>query len=224
MGPGHNATALIKKIILFCFLIGPAPFVDGEEIALSRESLAVMHSAQSDFDAKKYDAAMAKLKEADKMTPDNPFILNMLGAVYTKKKELAAAKSFYDRALAKTPDFFPAQFNVGELLFLERRYPEALKFFRQLQKANPKTEIELLQFKVFLCELQIGNTEKAEKAMRKIWLPTYSPAWYFAMAIWEEKKGNHQKARELVEGARSIFGEKTKMFEDASQDIGLDLR
>ena len=220
---GHNASTLIKKILLFCFLIWQAPFVDGEEIALSCETLAIMQASLSDYYAKKYDASIAKLKEADKIEPGNPLILNLIGATYAKKKEFAAAKLFYDRALAEKSDFFPAQFNLGELIFLEARYSEALGYFRHLLQANPNRR-DLIQFKIFLCEIQIGDTKGAEKTMKKFGVPIASPAWYFASAIWEAKMGNKHKARELVEGARFIFGQKTTIFEDSFQDVGLDLR
>jgi len=212
----------MKKFLLLCLLLSSASFVDGEEVALSTESRIVLQAALAEFDLKNYDGGLSMLKELEKKTPDDPFVLNLIGAAYTKKKDFAAARPYFDHALAKVPNFFPAQFNLGELIFLERRYPEALEFFRQLLKANPNSE--LLQFKVFLCELQIGNTKGAEKAMNEIRYPPDTPAWYFARAIWEEKKGNHQKARELVAGARFIFGLKTTMFDDAFQDVGLDLR
>ena len=220
--PVHNARALKKSILFVCALIGGAVFLHGEPAPANREGRALVQSAMADFDAKKYDEAIAKLTDADKKMPDDPFVLNLLGAAYTKKKDFTAAKPYFERSLAKLPGFFPAKFNMGELIFQEGRYPEALDFFRQMLRDSPGNE--LLQFKIFLCELQIGNKEGAEKALKAIRYPPDTPAWYFAQAVWESKQGNKKKARDYASSARYIFGLKTAMFEELCQDLGFDFR
>ena len=203
-------------------LAGAMSAVYGQVPAANNESRALLQGALVDFEAKKYDAALAKLAEADKKSPDDPFVLNLLGAAHTKKKNFAEAKRYFDRALARQPGFFPAKFNVGELLFLEGRNKEALEFFREMQREDPGNE--LLQFKVFLCEIQLGDTEAAAQVLKAIRYPGDTPAWYFAQAVWESKQGNKKKSREYVAGARFIFGQKTALFEETCQDIGLDIR
>lgn len=203
-------------------LIVAASVVQGQSPALNRESRALLQGALTDFEAKKYDDALAKLTEANQKMPDDPAVLNLLGAAHTKKKNFAAAKQYFDRALAKQPGFFPAKFNVGELLFLEGRYAEARGFFAQMLRDDPANE--LLQFKVFLCELQLGDPDSVTKALKAIRYPGNTPAWYFGQAVWQLKYGNKKKALEYVNGARFIFGTKTVLFEETCHDIGLDIR
>ena len=202
-------------------LLGAASIGYGEPPDSSTDSRALVQGAMADFNAKKYDDALGKLNAADKLSPKDPFVLNLLGAVYTKKKDFPTAKQYFERALAKQPGFFPAKFNIGELIFLDGRYGDALDFFRQLLQESPNSE--LLQFKVFLCEFKLVNKEHAEKALNSVRYPVDTPAWYFAQAAWALQKGDKKKAHECVEGARYIFGAKTAMFEESCQDIGLDL-
>lgn len=188
----------------------------------SREAKAVIQAALADFDAKKYDDALAKLRALDAKMPDDPFVQNLIGAAYTKKKDYAAAQKYFDKSLEKSPDFFPAKFNVGELFFLQRNYPEALKHFRQMQQQDPQNE--LLQFKAFLCLLQLGNKEEAAKALKGIKYPGDTPAWYYGQAAWASKNGDNKKAIGYVTGAHYIFGPKTALFDETFDDLGINLR
>lgn len=189
---------------------------------ISREAKEKIQSALMDFDAKNYDAALKKLQELEVKLPDDAFVLNLLGAAYTKKKDYAEAAKYFEKALVQQPDFFPAKFNVGELLFLQRKYPEALDFFQKMQQKDSRNE--LLQFKVFLCQLQLGNKEAAAKALKGINYPGDTPAWYYAQAALESKNGNNKKALEYVTGAQYIFGPKTALFDETFEDLGIKLR
>jgi len=188
----------------------------------NREAQALLQSAMGDFDKKKYDEALTKLNELGKKTPDDPFIMNLIGAAYTRKKEYATAQQYFDKALEVQPNFFPAKFNVGEIMFLQRQYAEALAFFKKMLEADPRNE--LLQFKVFLCYLQLNQKDEASKAMKQIKYPGDTPAWYYGQAAWESKEGNKKKAIEYLTGARYIFGPKTALFDETFEDLGINLR
>lgn len=186
-----------------------------------REIKLLLQNALSDFYKKNYDAALAKLEEIEKKSPDDPFVLNLMGAVYTKKKDYTSAQRFFEQVLEKKPDFFPAKFNVGELLFLQGQYAEAGEYFEKMQQTDPQNE--LLQFKVFLCKLQSGDFEGAAKKLKKIKYPGDGPAWYYAQAAWEYKTDNKKKAREYLVGAKYIFGSKTAFFDETFEDLGIKL-
>lgn len=175
-----------------------------------------------DFDAKKYRQALEKLQKAAAAQPDDLFVLNLLGAAHTKLKDFPAAQACFDKILAKQPNFFPAKFNVGVLLFLQRRYPEALDYFGKMEASDRRNE--LLQFKVFLCMLQMGNQEGAAKFLKGIKYPGDTPAWYYAQAAWESKAGNKKKAVEYLTAAKYVFGQKTALFDETFDDLGISLR
>lgn len=183
---------------------------------------AAIEAVLADFDAKKNDEALAKLETLQKKLPDDPLILNLIGSVYSKKKDYLAAESYFRKAVKKSPGFFPALYNIGEILFLEKKYTEAREHFQAMRGSD--TRNELLQFKVVLCDLALNDTERAKKVMNAIKYPGDSPAWYYAHAAYENKTGNKKKAREYVAGAKYIFGPKTSLFDETFEAAGISLK
>lgn len=178
----------------------------------------LVDGALADFDAKKYDTALTKLLEAEKTDTQSAFIQNLIGAAYTKKKDYAKAKQCFEKALDLQPGFFPAEFNVGELLFLQKQYPQALAHFVKMQNADP--ENELLQFKLVLCLLMTDQQEEAVKLGKRMKFPGDSPAWYFSQAAIEMKAKNKSKARGYLATAESIFPDKTSLYKETFEDLG----
>lgn len=171
------------------------------------------------FNEKKYDEALKILLEADKANPNDPFVLNFIGAVYSKKKDYPAALSWFQKALDTNPDFFPARFNVGEISFLEKKYAEAYDYFSKMLERDPKNE--LLLFKCFLCQLLLDQMEDAGKTLKRIKYPGDTPAWYYAQAAWEIKNGRRSKADDLLEAAKYVFNKQTELYTETLQDCGM---
>jgi predicted Zn-dependent protease len=201
-------------IILFFLLLALGASQGQVSAPLAEESTQeAIESVLRDFDAKKNDEALAKLEALQIQTPDNPLILNLIGSAYTKKKDYLAAESFFRKSLKEKTGFFPALYNLGELLFLQKKYVEAREHFQAMRASD--TRNELLQFKVVLCDLELNETDRAQKLMRSIKYPGDSPAWYYAQAAYENKVGNKKKAREYIAGAKYIFGDKTALFDES---------
>ncbi|CAN5635936.1 hypothetical protein BH09VER1_BH09VER1_15500 [soil metagenome] len=179
---------------------------------------SLVDSALVDFEAKRYDPALKSLLDAEKLAPDSAFILNLVGAAYTKKKDYAKAKSCFEKALGSDPNFFPAQFNIGELLFLQKQYPQALSHFVKMSSADPGNE--LLQFKLVLCLLLTDQVDDAQKLAKHMKFPGEGPAWYYAQAALQIKAGDKAKAREYRATAESIFPGKISLYAETFQDLG----
>jgi tetratricopeptide (TPR) repeat protein len=183
---------------------------------------AGIEAVLADFDHKKPDDALAKLEVMEKKLPDDPLVLNLIGSAYTKKKDYLAAETYFRKAVKKSPDFFPALFNIGEVFFLQKKYAEAREHFQAMRGSD--TRNELLQFKLVLCDLALNETDRAKKVMNAIKYPGNSAAWYYAHAAYENKMGNNKKAREYVAGAQYIFGPKTSLFDESFEAAGISLR
>lgn len=186
--------------------------------AEEKSGQTLIDQALSDFEKKKYDDALTKLQEVEKEKPNDEFILNLLGAAYTKKKDYAAAKSYFEKALEVKPDFFPARFNVGELLFLQKQYPQALGFFTEMLRQAPGNE--LLQFKVILSLVLTEQVEDARKLAARMKFPGDGPAWYYAHAAVERKEGHNAKAAEYLAGARTFFPGSISLYNETFEDLG----
>lgn len=179
---------------------------------------AAIEAVVEDFNQKRYDAALSKLQDLSKSMPDDPTVLNLLGSVYSKKKNYPEAETYYRKALDQEADFFPAAFNLGELLFLQEKYPESRDYFQKLRLRDRSNE--LLQFKVALCDIKAGDEERARKSMKSIAFPGDSPAWYYAQAAWEYQHGHAKKGQEYVRVAKSLFGTKTELFDETFANLG----
>ncbi len=170
-----------------------------------------------DFNAKKYDSAIARIDGIKAEGEDEAFLLNLRGAAYTKKKDYAEAKRCFEKTLQLVPGMFAAQFNLGEIEFLQGNYQKALDTFKVMLDNDPRNE--LLQFKVFLCYLQMGDVDAAKKALNKVKFPGDTPAYYYAQAAWEYKQGDKGKVSDYLSGARYIFAGKTELFDETFADL-----
>jgi len=179
---------------------------------------ALVNDALVNFEDKKFDEALGKLQEAEKLDPKSAFILNLVGAAYTKKKDYAEAKSYFDKALELDYGFFPAQFNVGELSFLQKQYPQALEHFTRMLNNDPGNE--LLQFKVVLSLIMTDQVEDAQKLAARMKFPGDGPGWYFVQAALKTKEGDKRKAAELVSSAKMIFPAKVALYQETFEDLG----
>lgn len=183
------------------------------------QSAGVVGKASRAFEEKKYDETLQLLQEADKITPNDPFVLNFMGAVYCKKKDYATALPWFEKSLAANPDYFPARFNIGEVSFLEKKYAEALGYFSQMLEKDPKNS--LLLFKCFLCQILLDQTDDAAKTLKRIKYPGDSPAWYYAQAAWEIKHGRRNKADDLIAAAKYVYNKQGDLYNETLQDCEL---
>ncbi len=181
-------------------------------------SQVLVDGAIKDIETKKYDAALEKLTKADKQDPNSAFILNLFGAVWTKKKDFPKSQEYYEKALMSDPQFFPARFNIGEILFLQKKYPEALAYFASMLDRYPDNE--LLMFKVYLSLLMTDQMDEAQRFIKRFKYAGETPSWYFAHAAREAKEGNKAKSVEYVSMAKTVFEGKCDIFIQTFDDLG----
>lgn len=213
---------MLRKIS-FLLLLATAPaFARLTAPEPEQTAQAAIEQVLQDFEDKKYDNALSQLEELQKARPSDPLILNLIGSVYTKKQNYQKAERYFRESLEKEPGFFPAQYNLGELLFLQEKFPAAREHFQAMRASDARNE--LLQFKVGLCDLQAGEIDRAKRVMNAIKYPGDSPAWYYGQAALANKEGNAAKAREYLHGAKFVYGpEKTALFDETFENLGIKL-
>jgi len=183
---------------------------------------AQVETVIEDFNNKKYDSAISRIDSIQAEGEDAAFLTNLRGAAYTKKKDFVEAKRNFEKALELAPGMFAAHFNLGEVEFLQGNHKEGLAKFQTMLDADPRNE--LLQFKVFMCYLLMGEERAAKRSLSRIKYPGDTPAWYYAQAAWEHKQGNKSKASEYLSGARYIFPGKTEIFDETFSDLDFPRR
>jgi len=203
--------------ILGLLLIGGAALGPAHAQEADSKVQAIVEKAIADFDKDKYDEALKKLDEANQLKPNTPFILNLIGAAYTKKKDFTKAKEVFDQALAVEYSFFPAQFNLGEIFFLQKQYASALDHFSRMLRNYPDNE--LLQFKVALCLLLTDHLDDAKKLADRMKFPGQEPAWYYTRAAIAMKEGNKGKAKKDIAAANTLYSGKTSLYTETFEDL-----
>lgn len=170
------------------------------------------------FERKKYDQVIQGVEQIQADGDLGGFVANLKGAALTKLKDYEGAKAAFESALEKSPGLFSATYNLGEILFLQKKYPQALAWFQRMLANDPRNE--LLQFKVFLCQLLTEDVEAARKTLSRMRFPGETPAWYYAYAAWELHRGNRRQAMDYLNGARFIFPGKTELFDETFSELG----
>jgi tetratricopeptide (TPR) repeat protein len=131
-----RAIGLLEKVIKQSPGV-TAPYID---IAIACEHINKLKQAET------------YLKAALKLFPDHPVVCNEYGLLYRKTGRFAEARAIYAKAIARFPDFYPLQRNLGILCDLYLNDPEcALKHYEIYSKAKPDDK----QVKLWIADLHV---------------------------------------------------------------------
>lgn len=172
------------------------------------------------FEAQKFEEATGYLDQGMAISPKSAFLLNLRGAIFTKKKNFDAARENFQAALAVDPQFFPARFNLGELLFLQGNYEEALDYFELLKASYLRNE--LIQFKLIILFALTDRREDAARTLQRLRFPGETPSWYYSHAAFRALEGDKRDSRRYLRAAREIFPpEQIALYEESMQEAKL---
>lgn len=79
-----------------------------------------------------YTAALSKLLDARKMSPDDPSLLNSLGLAYMGKKRDDLAVTSFKKALTLKPDYTEALNNLGAAFLRQKQWDAAIQAFKKV--------------------------------------------------------------------------------------------
>ena len=111
---------------------------------------AYVRSAQA-FSRNDLEGAIKFLDIADQAKPGQANTANLRGAIYTRQRDWPKAQLAFEEALKLQSDLPMAQFNLGEVLFLNNKYKEARERFQIFLNSQPKNDLGL--YKIYLCSL-----------------------------------------------------------------------
>ncbi len=198
--------------------VGQPPAADADPLKAERDLAMVLRAVTAEYEAGEYAAAMARLDALPAPAAADPAALNMRGALLTKLQRYDDARAVFAGILEKDPEYFPAVFNMGELLFLQGQYNEALEYFRTMSRRDPRNE--LIRFKLVLCYLLLDRVPEAEKVARTFMAAGNTPAYYYAMAMLARKAGNTSADRDHLEAARHLYPKNQyRLFEETIAPI-----
>lgn len=155
--------------------------------------------------------------KADPNAAEGP---NLRGVLRLREGRYEEAAGQFNEALARNPKFFPAKFNLAEVALLRRDAWEALRRFEELQSVDPASEV--LQFKITLCYVLVGEDARATETASLIRFPGNTPAYYYARAAgWMKKENWPQVAYYLGSAHKYYEPAQCAYFEASLQAVGL---
>ncbi len=171
---------------------------DAEE----RYKVTYVRAAQA-FSHTDLDAALKYLALADEAKPGQANNANLRGAIYTRQRDWPKAEASFREALKLQPDLPMAQFNLGEVLFLNNNYVDAREKFQIFLNSQPNNDLGL--FKIYLCDLLGGNNRKAVDFLSTLQPNPNSPLYYFSKAADAFYRQDKASAMEFVGSAYRIY-------------------
>ncbi|NDC80427.1 MAG: tetratricopeptide repeat protein [Verrucomicrobia bacterium] len=172
--------------------------VDPEE----KYKVAYVRSAQA-FSRNDLDGAIKYLDEADQAKPNQANNANLRGAIYTRQRNWAKAEEAFRESLRLQPDLPMAQFNLGEVLFLNNKYAEAKERFQIFLNSQPSNDLG--SYKIYLCDLLGGNQAKANEFLARLQPSPNSPLYYFSKAAEAFYRQDKDAGMEYVSSAYRIY-------------------
>jgi uncharacterized protein (AIM24 family) len=89
------------------------------------------------FQEARYAEARRELENAQRLRPDHPDVLNLLGLVYFKTNSFPEAEVIYRRLARDNPNVFIVHSNLGLILFKQGKLDEAEKFLQRSVELRP---------------------------------------------------------------------------------------
>ncbi len=152
--------------------------------------------------------AFEKIVEAEAMAPDFAPVYNLKGAAYTKVRDFEKAGIAFAKALELDPTAFMSRFNLTEIHFVSGNFAGAEKSFVEMLKMNPampEGTRALIEFKILICRLKLGNPAGAEEVLQKFDRLDDHPGFYFGHAAIEFHNENEDKAKAWIAAAGKCY-------------------
>lgn len=108
-----------------------------------------------------FDKALAAVDKLEAKQPDKPLAANLRGRIQLAKKDNAAARKSFERALAIDPSYFAAAASLAALDMADKKPDDAKKRFEGLLAKNPKNGQALLAMAQLAAATGAGKDELA---------------------------------------------------------------
>src|ERR1700736_554417 len=172
-------------------------------VAPSKAELEAMYDkAFRAFDSNNFSEALKQLDAIDARQPDLAESQNLRGVIMMREGLYDKAEAALDEALRIDPKFWNARFNLAEIPFLRKDWPEARKRFQDLLSSNAQElqgeATQLIQYKILLTYLLEGKENMVNSILAKFELSPDTPAVHYANAAIALHHKNTKQARDWM--------------------------
>src|SRR5438034_10508885 len=186
--------AAIAALVLRLFT---ADSFGAENVAPTKAELEEMYNAAfRAFDSGKFAEALKQLDDIDARQPELAASKNLRGVIQMRQGNYDQAEAALQDAVRIDPKFWNARFNLAEIPFLRKDWPEARNRFEQLlsngESDLAKEASQLIQYKILLTYLLGGKDNMVGAIQAKLELSPDTPAVDYGKAAVgrQQKKKN----------------------------------
>ena len=197
-----------------------------DNVAPTKAELEEMYNAAyRAFDAGKFSEALKQLDAIDARQPDLAASKNLRGVILMRQGNYDQAETALQEAARIDPKFWNARFNLAEIPFLKKDWPEARKRFEQLlssgQSDLAKEASQLIQYKILLTYLMEGKANMVDSILAKLELSPDTPAVDYVKAAVALQQKNQKEAKDWVSAAEKNFSPQlNKLFAESLYEVG----
>src|SRR2546428_165026 len=197
-----------------------------DNVAPTKAELEEMYNAAyRAFDAKKFSEALKQLDAIDARQPDLAASKNLRGVILMRQGIYDKAEAALNEAVRIDPKFWNARFNLAEIPFLKKDWPEARDRFQKLLSANVSDlegeAAQLIQYKILLTYLLEGKENMVDSILAKFELSPDTPAVHYANAAIALERKNTKEAKDWMIAAEKNFSSQlNKLFAESLYEVG----
>jgi len=152
-----------------------------------------------------FDQALDAVARLEKKQPNNPMVYNLKGIVYLAKRDVANARTNFERALQVQADYIPAVSNLAMLDRLDKKPEQGRKRFDAILEKEPKNEQALLAFANLLQSLGSDPSEIETLIKRAVAANPQSMSARIALVNFYIRKGDTKQALLAAQEASSAM-------------------
>jgi tetratricopeptide (TPR) repeat protein len=197
-----------------------------DNVAPSKAELEAMYDkAFRSFDAGNFPDALKELDAIDARQPDLAESQNLRGVILMREGIYDKAEAALHEALRIDPKFWNARFNLAEIPFLKKDWPEARNRFQELLSSNASElqgeATQLIQYKILLTYLLEGKENMVDSILAKFELSPDTPAVHYANAAIALQRKDTKEAKNWMTTAEKNFSPQlNKLFAESLYEVG----
>ena len=170
-------------------------------LSLMREGVVLMQQGR-------YEIALERFREADRVAPGNATNYNMIGLCVLQQGEFDQALAEFDKALQLVPLFTDARNNRGATYLAMRQYHLAEVDFVAVLGDSTYPHAKQVHYNLGLTHLERGHLGAAEESFRRsIVAPNPVFNGYLHLASLAQRQGELERSVVLLEEAQLNFPE-----------------
>lgn len=175
-------------------------------------SITLMRQGSVFMQQGRYEEALDRFKQADRIAPGNATVHNMIGLCHLRMGQFDLALASFNTALEFVPGFTDARNNRGNTYLAMGQYHMAEVDFMSVLSDSTYPHRKEAYYNLGLTYLQRGQVGAAEENLRKsIILPNPVFDGYLVLAQLAQRQGEMDLAKSLLEEARLEFPDRIEV-------------